>query len=381
MATSTVNVFPVESSKDRRKFLELPWKIYRDDPNWIPPLRTNQEELVGYKPHPFYDRAEIQTFLAERDGEICGRIAAIVNHAHNEQHKEEIGSFGFFECINDHEVAKALFDRVKEHHAANNLHRIRGPLNPSMNYECGLLVEGFDKPPTFMMTYNHAYYPELVEANGFEKVQDLLSFVGRIEMLGTFDKKIETVLWGAIERFNLKLRCMDRKRFKQDLKTFIEMFNLTQGNNWGHVPLSDAEADHLASGLRHLIVPELTSVAEVDGKAIGVAFGMLDYNPRIKKIDGKLFPFGFIRLLWNRRKIKKVRLISTYVLPEYQRWGVGLVLLARLIPRGVKMGIEEGEASWVLETNKLSRGSLERGGAIRDKLFRLYDYSSASEPG
>ncbi len=374
MANSRVLVKPVSTGREKKQFLRLPWDLHSQDPNWVPPLRTNQKELVGYKPHPFYEVAEGQTFLAEKDGKVCGRILAIVDHAHIAEHSEKIGMFGFFESIDDQEVATGLFDAARDWLKERDLDAMRGPVNPSLNYECGLLIEGFDSPPTFMMTYNPPYYPQLFDEYGFKKSQDLLSFYGHVEMLKTQDEKMAWVIEEATRRFKMTTRRMDPKRFDEEIQTFLDIYNIALVGQWGHVPMSQSELRHAGASMKQLVVPELTSIAEVDGRPVAVAFGLLDYNPRIKKIDGKLFPFGFIRLLSNRRAIKKVRLIATMVLPEFQRWGVGLVVLQRMVPDVLDWGIETGEFSWVLESNKLSRGTLERGGAIRDKVFRIYDY-------
>lgn len=373
-----IEVNAVTNRRDRKRFLEFPWRLYRDDANWVPPLRTNQRELVGYKRHPFYDDAEVLTFLATRGGEVCGRVAAIINHAHNRRYPQDPRGFlGFFECIDDAEVATALFTAARDWLAERGLKNIRGPVNPSLNYECGLLVEGgFDTPPTFMMTYNPSYYGKLWEQFGFTKAQDLLSFVGHRENLVTMEKKVFFVVQEAKRRFNLQLRPLDPKQFIRDVQTFLHIYNVSLEGNWGHVPMSTKEVEHVSKGLRYLIVPELTMMAEVDGRAIGAIFGLLDYNPRIKKIDGRLFPFGFLHLIRNRQQIKRVRMVSTNVLPAYQKWGVGVVLAAHLVPPAISFGIEEGEFSWVLESNHLSRKSLERGNLSYEKVHRIYDYNA-----
>jgi GNAT superfamily N-acetyltransferase len=176
-----------------------------------------------------------------------------------------------------------------------------------------------------------------------------------------------------VERYNIRLRTLDRSRFLEDVIAFINVYNRSMARHWGFSPMSDEEVRHLAKGLRWLIVPELTAAAEIDGQLVGAVFGMLDYNPRIRKTNGRLFPFGFVRLLWNRRAIKRIRLVSTNVIPEYQLLGVGLVLMRALVPKGLEWGLEEVEYSWVAESNALSRGSLEKGGAKRLKTFRIYD--------
>lgn len=365
---------PVETSRERKQFLTLPWSMYRDDPHWVPPLRQNQKELVGYAKHPYYEKNQIQTFLAFRGREPVGRIAAITNHAHNERYHEQRGFFGFFESIDDQAVATGLLDAARQWVSDQGLKQLRGPINPSLNYECGTLVDGFFEPPTFMMTYNKPWHDRLIQGAGFVKSQDMYSFFGTVDMLGNLDKKVAFVTEESIKRLNVKLRPLNRKRFMEEVRMFLHIYNQSLGGTWGFTPLSDHEIDHAAQALRFLIVPEMTTVAEVDGKPVAAVFGLLDYNPRIKQIDGRLFPFGFIRLLWNRKKLKRVRLVSTNVLPEYQRWGLGLVVLSRLVPDALKWGVSEAEFSWVLESNHLSYKTLKRGGAILNKTYRIYDY-------
>jgi len=334
----------------------------------------NIKELLNYKKHAFYDRAEIQTFLAMRDGEVVGRIAAIIDRAHNQYHKEERGMFGFYETIDDQAVSDALFDAAKSWFAERKIFLMRGPANPSQNYEWGLLVEGFHSPPTFMMTYNKQYYAKLIEGYGFFKSQDMYAFTGTTSQLEELDPKLAFIAEEAKRRFNVHVRPISKKNFDQDVRSFLEIYNSALPGQWGFTPMSESELKATAGGLKMLIVPEMTTMAEIDGRPVATVFGLLDYNPTIKKIDGKLFPFGFLKILFGRKKIKKIRLISTNVIPEYQRWGLGLVLMTRLVPDIKAWGIEEAEFSWVLESNKLSRGTLERGGTKRDKTYRIYDY-------
>jgi hypothetical protein len=274
-------------------------------------------------------------------------------------------------------VADALFDAVRAWFAERGIVELRGPTNPSLNYECGLLVEGFHIPPTFMMTYNHDYYQRLLENYGFRKAQDLFSFWGPVEMVYRLDKKLLFISEEAQARFNVQIRTLDASRFREEVQLFLDIYNQALGGTWGFVPLSQAEIRHMGKGLQKLIIPELAIIASVDGKPIGAVFGLPDYNPRIKEIDGRLFPFGFLKLLNKRRPFRRFRALSTNVVPEYQRWGVGLILLRGLIPKILQSGLAEAEFSWVLESNTLSRRTLEKGGAMLDKTYRIYDYSPA----
>jgi hypothetical protein len=365
---------PAQSRWEKRQFLDLPWRLHRHDPNWVPPMRLMQKQLVGFKRHPFYDDAESQAFLALRDGAPSGRILAIVNHAHNRRYDERRGFFGFFESIDDQQTASGLFDAARGWLAERDIATLRGPTNPSLNYECGMLIDGFDSPPTFMITYNPSYYPRLLDAYGFRKAQDLYAFRGHVDMLDTLDEKLVSILGEVKRRFSFEFRQLDTKRFADDVRMFLDIYNHALPGTWGFVPLSEGEVVHQSRALRWLIVPELTAVAEDDGRPAGAVFGLLDYNPRIKQIDGRLLPFGFLRLLRNRRELKRVRLVATNILPAYQRWGLVLLLFDYMLPHGLEFGMEEAEFSWVLESNHLSRASLERGGAERTKSFRIYDY-------
>lgn len=370
---SVPSIIPVSTRREQREFLDLPWQLYRGDPNWVPPLRLEQKGLLGYRRHPFHQAATVQTFIARCGGETCGRVAAIVNNAHNEWHNDKLGFFGFFESIDDELVAQQLLDTAGQWLVDQGMTSVRGPTNPSINYEWGLLTDGFDSPPMFMMTYNRTYYPRLLEATGLTKAHDLYAYWGHVDMLGSMSKKHQMIDEGIRQRFGVKLRPLDRRRFRADVEMFLNLYNQALSATWGFVPLSAAEVHSLAGQLRHLIVPDLSVVAEVDGKPIGVIFGLLDYNGRIRQMDGRLFPLGFLKLLTKRSEIQRMRVISANVLPEYQNWGVGITLARGLIEPILKHGVKEVEFSWVLESNDLSRKTLEKAGAQCYKTYRLYE--------
>ena len=367
-----IAIQPIETRSQQQRFIRLPWRIYADDPCWMPPVIMSQQELLGFRKHPFYERSKSRSFLATRGGRDVGRITAIVNAVHIDRYKEQRGFFGFFECDEDTAASRALFQAAGDWLHAQGMTCIRGPANPSLNYECGLLIEGFDTPPFFMMTHNRPWYAQLVEDAGFGKIEDMFAFWGETSMLGGLDPKLVTMVEGVKERFGVTIRPLDRRRFADEVRTFLHIYNESLGGTWGFVPLTSGEIDHMAASLKYLIEPELTLVAEVDGKPVGAVFCLLDYNPRIKAIDGRLFPFGFLRLLWNKKAIKRLRAISTNVVPEYQAWGIGLVLMNGLYERFMKWGLREVEFSWVLESNYLSRRTLERGGALVTKKYRMY---------
>ena len=371
---SHLEIVPVSNRRERKLFFNYPWDLYRDDPNWIPPLRIVKKELLNYRRHPFYDTAQIQTFVALRDGKPCGRVAAIKNDAHNDWYHEKRGFFGFYEAEEDEETTGRLFDAARDWFGERGIEAIRGPVNPSLNYELGTLIEGFDEPPWFMMTYGKPYYDRLIKNYGFRKAQDMFAFWGHVDMLDAISQRLTPLSDNILERFELVCRQFDVKRFDEEIATFLEIYNQSLVSTWGFVPMSDSEVKKQAAGMKQMIVPDLTTMAEIDGKPIGTMFGLLDFNPRIKEIDGRLLPFGFHKMIRNRKAITRMRFISANVLPEYQSWGIGLALVARLVPDILKWGIQEAEFSWVLESNDLSYKSLKKGGAKITKRYRVYDY-------
>ncbi len=369
----TLRCQPVQGRRDQKAFLNLERQIYHGDPNWVPPIWMVRKELVGFKYHPFYDDAESQAFLVRRGDRVVGRVLAIINHGHNRRYDEQRGFFGFYECEDDQAASDELLSVAARWLSDRGMTDVRGPVHPSLNYECGLLVDGFDSPPTYMIPYNRDYYGRLLEAFGFVKVQDLYSYEAHMDILDDLDPKLQFVIDEATRRFKVKCRPIDSKQFAKDVRSFLEIYNQSLQQTWGYVPMSEREIDHQSKGLKHLIVPELTSIAEIDGKPVGAGFGLLDFNQLIKRIDGRLLPLGWLTLLTKKRQIDRLRLISTNVLPEYQKWGLGLVTLARILPDAIAFGIQIGEFSWVLESNTLSRGTIERGGARRTKTHRIYD--------
>ncbi len=371
---SELQVIQIESGRDKKRFLQFPWLLYKNDPFWVPMLRSEQKELVNYAKSPFYDHNECQTFLAVKGSEVVGRIAAIYNSGHVERYKENIGFFGFFESIDDTEVSHALFDAAFDWLKKKGMTIIRGPVNPSLNHTLGLLIDGFDSTPFFMMTYNPPYYERLLEEYGFRKSQDLYSFWGKIDMLPKIRERFVPMAKVIAEKTGATIRPLDRRNFARDVELFLNIYNRSLTNTWGFVPMSEAELKAMTAGLKYLIVPELAVGVEIDGQLVGAAFGLPDYNPRIREIDGRLFPFGFLKLLRHKEQIKRIRILSTNVLPEYQMHGLALLLLEGIVPKAIESGIQEAEFSWVLESNRFSRGSLEKGGAIRNKTFRIYDY-------
>lgn len=367
-------VEPVDTRRQRKAFLDFPWQLYRDDPHWVPAIRSDEKRLLGYAGrHPFYERNAAQTFLALRDGQVCGRIAAILNRVHNEYCGEQRGFFGFFECVDDQQVAAGLLDAARQWLVEQGVHAVRGPANPGVNYVLGTLVEGFDSPPTFMMPYNPPYYGQLIESCGFRKCQDLYAYWGDVDMLPTVLERYGAVAEQIAERFGVRVRELNPRQFKRDVREFLTIYNRSMEKHWSFSPMSEGELDVMAQGLRHLCLPDLVVGAEIDGRLVGLILALPDYNPRIQQIGGRLYPWGFLRLLAGKRKIQRIRVLAANVLPEYQLMGVAVVLLRAIMPKALAGGIREAEFSWVAESNSLSRGSLEKSGTRRVKTYRVYD--------
>lgn len=374
-----ITVEPVAGRRDRRRFLMLPWRIYEDDPAWVPPLLTERKTLLDRRKHPFHEHADVEYFLARRDGDIVGRIAAIVNHRHNEFHDERTGFFGFFESVDDPAVASALLATAEDWVARRGMDRIRGPMNFSTNEECGLLVDGFDRPPTVMMTHARPYYGRLIESAGYEKGKDLLAY--RID-----DPDPPERLVRGVERIRrrqgLTLRPMDMRNFRDEVARVQEVYNTAWERNWGFVPMTDAEFRHMAKELKPVVNPELCLIAEnEEGEPVGFVLALPDFNMALKRINGRLLPFGLLKLLWHSRKIDALRVITLGLNPGYRRKGVDAMMYLEIFRRGTAEGFRTAECSWILEDNWDMRRALERMGARADKTYRIYDKPlRAAEP-
>jgi hypothetical protein len=368
-----VVIQPVISRGQRRAFIKLPWRIYRDDPHWVPPLISQLKETLDPHKNPFYDHADVQLFLADRGDIPVGRIAAVVNHAHNEFHDERTGFFGFFECVNDEQVSAKLLDAAREWLRQRGMTILRGPANFSSNDEWGLLVQGFDISPVLMMPYNPPYYPELLERCGLAKTKDLYAYRMRIEE-GLPDR-LRRMASRIEQRESLTIRPIEMKDFDNELKRIKAIYNNAWSKNWGFVPMTDAEFDHLAKQLKPLVVPELVLLAEVKGRPAGFSLTLPDYNQALKHLNGRLFPFGIFKLLWYSRKIDHPRILVMGVTHEYQRRGIDTVFYVRTWDAGKKRGYTWGEMSWILEDNEMMKRAMELMGGKVYKTYRIYEMS------
>jgi len=362
----------VKSKTDLKEFLKFAWKIYKGDAYWVPPLMMDKLNLLNKEKNPFFKHAEIEMYIAYRNGESVGRIAAIKNHLHNEVHKDNVGFFGFFESINDQEVADELLNKAKVWLKEKGFTEMRGPANPSSNDEWGLLIEGFEDSPRLLMTYNPKYYINLFENYGLKKVKDLYAYkLENKKVLSS--EKLKRVAELAKQRAGVTVRPMNKKDFSNELVKFKYVYNKAWAPNWGFVPMTDAEIDHMAADLKPLVDPNLVLFVEKEGETVGAALVMPDYNFIIKNLNGKLFPFGIVKLLTQNKKISWARVITLGLIPEYQKKGLDAVLYYEIVTRAAQRGIYFGEASWVLEDNEMmNRGAQVMNGELYKK-YRVYE--------
>lgn len=367
MSKLTIKV--VDSNELQEDFLNFPKTLYENCSFWVPPIYSYEKQLAGFTPHPFYDQAESRAFVAVKEGVTCGRVLAVINHAHNEFFDEQIGFFGFFESCNDQDVASGLLDSAIEWLRERRCSMVRGPVSPAVTYQGGLLVDKFDRMPTFLMPYNHRYYIDLIESYGFLKTQDIHSYTGHIRRLDQVITKIRSTSEMAVERFNLNMRKFDMARISDELAMFYDIYNCSLKNMWGYSPVTDSEIECAGRSWGEMIVPEFTSVAEVDGEPVAVSIGLLDFN--------QLFQAKGNGVVWDAlpdfKNVKRLQIPYALVLPKYRFWGLGPAVLYNMLEAGLEWGIEEVEFAWVAESNQLSSRTLINGGAETGPIHRIYD--------
>jgi GNAT superfamily N-acetyltransferase len=355
MRSDDIIIRGVATDSDLQEFIRFPYSLYRNDPYWVPPLFSERRKIFSYKHNPFYDHAEVSLWLAMRGDEVLGTISSHVDHLHNEVHTESLGMFGFFECINDLKVAEKLLNKALKWAQARGMTSLRGPLNFSQNQECGLLIDGFNSPPTIMMPYNPPHYVEFLERLGLRKVMDLFAYTtdlkqfnGDPERLPSRMKRISAKL---AERGRISIRHADMKTYKDDLVKIKQVYNQAWKDNWGFVPLTDAEFNKLTKDLVQIIEPSLVIGAEIDGEPAGIILAIPDINQALKNINGRLFPTGWIKYLWHTRKITRARVIIMGVYDEYRGKGIETLLVYNLLKEAILSGYQSMEYSWILENN------------------------------
>lgn len=366
-----LEIFPVANPRDLRQFIRLPWKIYRNDPYWVPPLLLDMKTLLNREKHPFFQHSSAEFFLARRDGELVGRIAAIQNNNHNNYHGERTAFFGFFESVNEKEVAAALLEQAASWARSRGLVQLRGPMNYSTNETLGLLVEGFDSSPCLMMTHNPPYYQELIESAGFEKAMDLYAWWLLTER--GLNPKIVRVGEKVLKDQGIQVRTINMKKFREEVKIIKEIYNDAWSTNWGFVPMTDAEFEHMAKDLKTIVDPRVLLIAEKDGEPLAFSLALPDFNQALKKVNGRLFPFGLAKLIYYGRQVRQVRVLALGIVKKVQNWnGLGAALYYESFRRGVAAGYRSCEFSWTIESNDLINRSMQLFGAEIYKRYRIY---------
>ena len=359
--------------KDLKEFVDLPWSIYKNDSNWVPPLKMAVKDLLNVNKHPFYATAEVKAWLAELDGVVVGRIMAINNHAYNKYTNSKLGFFGFYESIESQEVANLLFKTAEAAVKAWGLESIQGPMNPGTNYECGLLVDKYDDAPQIMMTYNPSYYSTLIEKNGYAKAMDLLAYNVAADF--TMPKIIMDIAERTEKKSKVTFRTLNLKNWTQELDIMFEIYNSAWESNWGFVPMTKDEFYHTAKDLKSIVNPELVHFALVDGIEAGFILTLPDLNQVFKQIpSGNLSPMAIYKILTAKKRMTRCRVITMGVKKEYRKIGLE-TLLYKHNHIAIKSNplMKNIEMSWILENNLEMNKPLIRMGGEPYKRYRLFE--------
>jgi len=363
---------PVENIEERKAFLGFPWKVYKNDPYWVPPIFNERVHFTDQNKNPFFEHSEAQLFMALRGEEIVGTIAAFTNSRHNEYQNENIGFFGFFEVLEDYEAAEALFKTAEKWALAKGHTALRGPAQWNTNDECGLLVDGFDDLPRIMMTYNPRYYVDYVEKAGYRPVRDLWAYqLPAKDFMENIGGRLEKLTTRIMERKNITIRPLNMKIFDEEVKKVKLLYNEAWSQNWGFVPMTDAEFDKLAEGLHDILDPDLVYIAEKDGKTVGFSITLADLNEPLHKAYPKPSTpewWAMAKLGWNwkiRKSVSWVRVLVLGVIPEYRKLGIDALFYYKSAQAALKKGIKMAEMSWILDNNdKMNRPIIAMGAEV-----------------
>ncbi|MEW6015450.1 MAG: N-acetyltransferase [Candidatus Zixiibacteriota bacterium] len=369
-----IDVIEVETPQQLKSFIMLPFRLYKEEPNWVPPLISERKQFFDKSKNPFYRGAKTKLFLALKECEVVGRIATCVNFYHNEFHMEKVGFFGFFESIDDFEVASKLFKVAMITLKSEGMEKMRGPTNFSTNHEIGFLIEGFDKPPTVMNPYNKPYLPKLAEKFGLKKIMDLNAYLITRET-PISDRQVALVN-RIKERNKIQIRSVNLSKFDEEVRLINKIYNQAWERNWGFVPMPEDEFFYMAKELKQLVEEDLVMIAYVNGEPAAFSMAVPDINQVLIGLNGRLFPFGILKVIWNtkiRRKITGVRMLTMGVIPKFQKRGIDNIFYVDTYLKGVERGYHWAELSWILETNELMCRAAENMGAKLYKKYRLVE--------
>lgn len=382
MAGKGLTVEQVQTHEEKMEFIHFPWQVYRHDPNWVPPLISERVEFLDKERHPFHWHSDVEYFVARRGGKMVGTIAAIHNKRHVEFQGEKVGFFGLFEVLQDREAAEALLHTAGQWVAERGMTSLRGPANYSQNEEVGLLVDGWDGPPVIMMTYNPRYYVDLIEGAGFEKAMDLLAYDLDLRQFGrrgeNLPPKLRRVAKKIEERGGFTVRKANMRRFDEEAERVKVIYNSAWARNWGFVPLTEDEIDHLAKGLRQIVDPNLLWLAEKDGEPIGAMVPLPDVSQALLRAyprPGVPEWWTLVKLMWHwkvRGRVTRMRGFAGGVIEDYRASGVGAVLMLKVTEEAARR-YDRAEMSWVLESNLKMRQIADMYGAKVYRTYRLYE--------
>ena len=370
-----ITIVPVETNKQRAKFIDFPHDLYANDPNYVPELFLGQEDLLNPNKHPFFKHSSGQLFLAYNDqNKIVGRIAAFWNVNHNNFNNVQEGQFGFFDVINDQEVANLLLQTAENWVKNKGGNNIVGPINLTTNDTCGLLVEGFNRPPMAMMPYNYPYYLDLITNAGFVKKVDLRAYLVNKDGASKRSVLLLDKLEERLKRSNITLREINLKDFKNEAERIKSVYNKAWDKNLGFVPMTDEEFFHVAKDLKMIVNPKYCILAEKGDEVVGFALGIPNINEILINIKrGRLLPTGIFKLLFGKKKIKTLRVLMLGVLDNYRKLGIEACLYGRIIKNSIPSGIVEAECSWMLDHNYLMNHAIEQINAELYKRYRLLE--------
>lgn len=367
-----VKAVDIESKSSIMKFIKFQWEVYRGDENWVPPLIMDMKAKFNQNSNPFLLHSEIQPFLAYKDGKIAGRTVGIINNNHNKTFNEKTGFFGFFEAVEDYEVASALLDTAAEWVKSKGMDTLRGPANFSSNDDWGLLMDSYDIPPMLLMPYNPPYYKDFMEKYGFIKAKDVFAY--KMSTEHKFPDRILKIINYAKKKKNITIRNFNMKKYWEEIKILKMIYDKAWEQNWGFIPMTDEEFEHLSKEMKPIVDPRFSFFAMIDDKPVGVSVCLPNANEAIIKIrNGRLFPFGLFKLLYYIKKVKTGRLLILGVIKEFRNKGIEPMLFEVTLKAVKAAGWGWGEMSWVLEDNYLMRNSIEKAGGVVYKRYRIYE--------
>ena len=372
-ARQALEVRPVASRRELNTFIKLPWRLYRNEPNWVPPLVYDRKRFLDRSRNPFFKHAEVELFLAWRGETPVGRISAQIDRNFNEFQDHDWGMFGFFECSDDLEVAQALLSAADSWLRARGRGRMIGPMDFTTNDECGILVDGYELPPTILTNWHYPYYRELMEGAGLAKAMDLYMWSLDVADRGSVHPAIWRIAADVERKHGITVRNMRKKDMEAEIGRFLKVYNAAWERNWGFVPLTEEEVRHYAKDLKQVLDENWAFIAEKDGEPVGAALTLPDYNQVFKHMNGRLLPFGWAKFLWYKRKIDRVRVFALGVKPEYQHTGVGAKLYEMHWDAGASTGQGRGETGWTLESNTPMNRAMERMGGKIVRTYRIYE--------